>query len=91
VGAGGGTLAAAPRGTNTRLYRPDDPMADAAFPVKIELLREIDAYARDLDPRVVQVSAALSASLQEVEILRPDGTAADRHPPDGAAQCLCHA
>ncbi len=66
-------MAAGPRGTNIRLYRPDDPMADAAFPVKIELLREIDAYARDLDPRVVQVSAALSASLQEVEILRPDG------------------
>jgi TldD protein len=74
VGSGGGTLAPPPRGTNTRLYRPDDPMADAAFPVKIELLREIDAYARALDPRVVQVSAALSASLQEVEILRPEGT-----------------
>jgi len=74
VGAGGGTMAAAPRGTNTRLYRPDDPMADAAFPVKIELLREIDAYARALDPLVVQVSATLSASLQEIEILRPDGS-----------------
>ncbi len=73
VGAGGGTLAPGPRGTNTRLYRPDDPMADAAFPVKIDLLREIDAHARALDPRVVQVSATLSASLQEVEILRPDG------------------
>jgi len=74
VGQGGGTLAPPPRGTNTRLYRPDDPMADAAFPVKIELLREIDAHARALDPRVVQVSATLSASLQEVEILRPEGT-----------------
>ncbi|MDX5351507.1 MAG: metalloprotease TldD [Paracoccaceae bacterium] len=74
VGAGGGTLAAPPRGTNTRLYRPDDPMADAAFPVKIETLREIDAHARAMDPRVVQVSATLSASLQEVEILRPEGT-----------------
>ncbi len=73
VGQGGGTLAPPPRGTNTRLYRPDDPMTDAAFPVKIDLLREIDAYARALDPRVVQVSAALSASLQEVEILRPEG------------------
>ena len=74
VGSGGGTLAPPPRGTNTRLYRADDPMADAAFPVKIELLRELDAYARALDPRVVQVSATLSASLQEVEILRPEGT-----------------
>jgi TldD protein len=73
VGAGGGTLADSPRGTNTRLYRPDDPMAEATFPVKIELLREIDAHARALDSRVVQVSATLSASIQEVEILRPDG------------------
>jgi TldD protein len=73
VGAGGGTLADSPRGTNTRLYRPDDPMADATFPVKIALLREIDAHARALDPRVVQVSATLSASIQELEILRPDG------------------
>ena len=32
-----------------------------------------DAFARGLDPRVVQVSASLAASLQEVEILRPDG------------------
>ncbi|WP_333817237.1 metalloprotease TldD [Tabrizicola sp.] len=74
VGAGGGTLAPPPRGTNTRLYRSDDPMADATFPVKIDLLREIDAHARALDPRVVQVSATLTASLQEVEILRPEGT-----------------
>ncbi|TMV07723.1 metalloprotease TldD [Ruegeria sediminis] len=73
VGDGGGTLAEAPRATNTRLYGDDDPIESAAFPVKIETLREIDAFARDLDPRVVQVSATLAASLQEVEILRPDG------------------
>ncbi|MCU0828756.1 MAG: metalloprotease TldD [Tabrizicola sp.] len=74
VGVGGGTLADPPRGTNTRLYQAEDPMADATFPVKIELLREIDAYARALDSRVVQVSATLSASIREVEILRPEGT-----------------
>ncbi|WP_109463815.1 metalloprotease TldD [Albibacillus kandeliae] len=73
VGAGGGTLAEAPRPTNKRLYTDEDPIASASFPVKIETLREIDAFARDLDPRVVQVSASLGASLQEVEILRPDG------------------
>ena len=48
-------------------------MADAEFSVKIETLREIDAFARDLDKRVVQVTASLSASIQEVEILRPEG------------------
>ncbi len=73
VGDGGGTLADAPPATNRRLYSDADPMADAAFAVKIETLREIDAFARDLDPRVVQVTATLAASLQEIEILRADG------------------
>jgi TldD protein len=73
VGAGGGTLADGPMATNRKLYTDEDPIAGVSFPVKIETLREIDAFARDLDPRVVQVSATLAASLQEVEILRPDG------------------
>jgi TldD protein len=74
VGDGGGTLAEAPAGTNTRLYTDADPMADAEFGVKLDTLREIDAFARALDPRVVQVSASLAASHQEVVILRPEGT-----------------
>ena len=73
VGDGGGVMAAPPKGTNVRLYGDADPMEDASFAVKIDLLREIDAYARALDPRVVQVSATLSASFQEIEILRPEG------------------
>ncbi|MFN3824600.1 MAG: metalloprotease TldD [Pseudorhodobacter sp.] len=73
VGDGGGTMADAPTGTNLRLYTDADPMAEATFPAKIDLLREIDAYARALDPRVVQVSATIAAGLQEVEILRPEG------------------
>ncbi|WP_298853275.1 metalloprotease TldD [uncultured Ruegeria sp.] len=72
VGDGGGTLDDAPRSTNARLYTGEDPIDSAAFPVKIETLREIDAFARDLDPRVVQVSATIAAAVQEVEILRPD-------------------
>jgi TldD protein len=73
VGAGGGTLAAGPGPTNRRLYTDADPIAGAGFPVKVETLREIDAFTRDLDPRVVQVTASVAASLQEVVILRPDG------------------
>ncbi|WP_299703452.1 metalloprotease TldD [uncultured Tateyamaria sp.] len=73
VGDGGGTLADAPRPTNSQLYTSDDPIAGASFPVKLETLKEIDAYVRDLDSRVVQVSASLAASIQEVEILRPEG------------------
>ncbi|MBV1894959.1 MAG: metalloprotease TldD [Rhodobacteraceae bacterium] len=73
VGEGGGTWADGPKPTNRRLYTDDDPISGQSFPVKIETLREIDAFARDLDPRVVQVSATLAASIQEVEILRADG------------------
>ena len=73
VGAGGGVLAEAPARTNRHLYTDIDPMADASFSLKVETLREIDAYARALDPRVVQVSATVAASLQEVFILRPGG------------------
>ena len=73
VGAGGGVMAAAPGRTNIKLYGDADPMADATFAVKIDLLKEIDAYARGLDPRVVQVSATIAAGLQEIEILRPEG------------------
>ncbi|MDR7126922.1 metalloprotease TldD [Pseudotabrizicola sp. 4114] len=73
VGDGGGIMAAPPQGTNVKLYGDADPMADATFAVKIDLLREIDAFARALDPRIIQVSATIAASYQEVEILRPEG------------------
>ncbi len=75
VGEGGGTLADAPARTNQRLYGDGDPMSDATFAVKVDTLREIDAFARALDPRVIQVSATLAASLQEVVILRAEGPA----------------
>jgi TldD protein len=73
VGDGGGTLADGPAGTNAKLYTDADPIAGATFALKLDTLREIDAFARALDPRVVQVSASLAASHQEVFILRPDG------------------
>ncbi|MCL7463682.1 metalloprotease TldD [Phaeovulum sp. NW3] len=73
VGDGGGVMAPPPPGTNRKLYGDADPMADAPFAAKIDILREIDAYARGLDRRVVQVSASMAASLQEVFILRPEG------------------
>jgi TldD protein len=81
VAEGGGSLAPAPRATNRRLYADADPFDDATFPAKVDLLREIDAFARALDRRVVQVSASLAASMQEVEILRPEGARlSDRRP-----------
>lgn len=73
VGDGGGTLALPPGGTITPLYAAIDPAAGVSFAARVALLREIDAFARDLDPRVVQVSASISTSVQEVAILRPEG------------------
>jgi TldD protein len=81
IGDGGGTMSAAPAGTNRKLYSDEDPMLQATFTAKIDLLREIDEFARALDPRVVQVSATIAASHQEVLILRPEGTlVADTRP-----------
>ncbi|MDV7271729.1 metalloprotease TldD [Thioclava sp. A2] len=73
VGDGGGVMAPPPARTNRHLYGDVNPMGDAPFAAKIDLLREIDAFTRALDPRVVQVSASVAASLQEVFILRPEG------------------
>jgi TldD protein len=68
-----GVSAEGPRATNQKLYGEDDPLASPAFSDKIELLREIDAYARSKDSRVVQVSASIAGEHKTVEILRADG------------------
>lgn len=68
-----GVSAESPRGTNTRLYGEDDPLAAPDFGGKVTLLQEIDAFARARDPRVVQVSASIAGERRVVEILRGDG------------------
>jgi TldD protein len=68
-----GSYAAAPAHTNVRLYGDDNPLDGEAFESKVKLLAEIDAYVRDRDPRVRQVSVSLGATWQVVEIFRPDG------------------
>lgn len=68
-----GVAAEGPRPTNQKLYGEDDPLAAPDFADKIDLLREMDAYARGKDPRVVQVSASLAGERRVVEILRADG------------------
>ncbi len=65
---------APPRATNARLYAPENPLPRLPFAVRTTLLAEIDAYARQADPRVVQVSASLLGEWQAVQILRADGT-----------------
>ncbi|RST87894.1 metalloprotease TldD [Aquibium carbonis] len=68
-----GTLAPAPAGTNVKLYDDVNPIASPAFAEKAALLQEIDGWVRARDPRVRQVTAAMTASWQQVEILRADG------------------
>jgi TldD protein len=68
-----GTFAAPPAHTNVRLYGDENPLDGQGFESKVKLLAEIDAYVRDKDPRVRQVTVSLGATWQVVEILRPDG------------------
>ena len=73
MGDGGGVQAPPPVQTNKRLYTDADPITGIPFSVKLDTLREIDSFARGLDARVIQVSAVVAASHQDVIILRPDG------------------
>ncbi len=68
-----GTFAAPPAHTNVRLYGDENPLDAPGFEAKVKLLAEIDAYIRDKDPRVRQVTVSLGATWQVVEIVRPDG------------------
>lgn len=70
-----GTLALSPKRTNHRLYGDIDPVVAPAFGEKVELLQEIDAYCRALDPSVVQVSVTVSGSRRAISILRAGGEA----------------
>jgi len=69
----GGTLAAPPATSNAALYTDANPLALTPFADKVDLLKEIDAYARARDPRVKQVSASLAGSWQAVQIIRAGG------------------
>lgn len=73
VGAGGGIAAAPAPMRTTPMYEGLDPAEGLSFAARVEVLRAIDAYARSADPRVVQVTASLATSVQEVAILRPEG------------------
>lgn len=68
-----GSPAPAPVRTNTQLYPNVDPVEIPVFSTKVDLLQEIDAYCRALDPRVVQVSVTLSGTRKAIAILRAGG------------------
>jgi len=67
--------------SNRPLYDDGNPLSSISFEDKVALLQEIDAFARDADPRVVQVSASVAGSWQAIQIIRADGhRAADIRP-----------
>ena len=56
------------------LYLTDNPINEFSVSKKVQLLQEIDSFAHELDHRVVQASINLSSSIQEISILRPEGS-----------------
>ncbi|MEO6075521.1 MAG: metallopeptidase TldD-related protein, partial [Dokdonella sp.] len=63
------------------LYAANDPINSMDSAAKITLLREVDVFARSLDPRVNQVIVSIAASLETILIAASDGTlAADVRP-----------
>ena len=66
-------FADSPLRQNKKLYDPLEPISELPFSEKVKLLQEIDDFSRNLDPRIKQVTATISASTQKILILRPDG------------------
>ncbi len=56
------------------LYAALDPIDSMGSAEKVAMLSGLDAYARSLDPRVVQVMASVSANLDTMLIAASDGT-----------------
>ena len=68
-----GALADGPARTNAKLYPEENPLDALGFEAKVKLLEDINAYARDKDDRVKQVSASLSGEWSAIEVMRPGG------------------
>jgi len=68
-----GSYTAAPQRSNHRFYGEINPLAQPSFEHKVALLQKIDAYLREKNDKVRQVTVSLAGSLQQVEILRADG------------------
>jgi len=68
-------------GMTRALYPAIDPLSSASDEQKVALLQAADRRARELDPRVQQVMASLSAAHEVILVCASDGTlAADIRP-----------
>jgi TldD protein len=76
-----GQIKAWSRQESGSLYLPDDPMIVLEASQKVDLLRQIDTYARSLDQRVREVVVSLAATHETILVAATDGTlAADVRP-----------
>lgn len=63
------------------LYQAEDPMVVLGAEEKVDLLRQIDTYARSCDARVSEVVVSLAATFETILVVASDGTfAADIRP-----------
>jgi TldD protein len=63
------------------LYLPVNPLISLNENEKVALLQQVDACARQADPRVIQVSVSLSAEYETILVMASDGhLAADVRP-----------
>jgi len=62
-----------PEQPSPALYQAINPSEGIDFLQRKSLLEELDALARSLDPRVVQVFANVSSSFSDIHIIRMDG------------------
>ena len=59
--------------TNRKLYNEANPINETEFSEKVNVLKNIDEYARSKNSQVKQVSASLNGEWQAVRIYRPGG------------------
>ena len=62
-----------PPRTNISLYEDKNPINSVSLEKKIQLLEEINSYARSLDSQVKQFSVSISGNYQKVEVTRSGG------------------
>ena len=63
-----------PAQSTKKLYGEFNPVESMGFAKKISLLEEVDAFTRNLDPRVSQVSISMGLSYQRITVARGDGS-----------------
>ncbi len=61
-----------PHPAGLSLYTSDEPLLGYSQQDKIDLLKRIDAYVRDRDPRIRDVRVSLRGEYSLIQIVRPD-------------------